>query len=73
VTTSILRVSEWEKRLPSFGKKTEISGALPSGNPQKVLPLSGKALIERAKGLFSIEEVDELERHINESCEQLND
>jgi hypothetical protein len=36
-------------------------------------PVSGKELASRLAGLLSDEQVDELERHINESCEQLDD
>jgi hypothetical protein len=36
-------------------------------------PLSGKTLARRLKGLISKEKADQLERHINESCEQIDD
>jgi len=35
--------------------------------------LSGKALALRLKGLMSRKEANQLDRHINESCEQIDD
>jgi hypothetical protein len=36
-------------------------------------PLSGKALIHRLEGILSKEAANQLDRHINESCEQIDD
>jgi hypothetical protein len=36
-------------------------------------PLSGKTLAHRLKGLLTKKEATQLDRHINESCEQIDD
>ncbi len=39
----------------------------------KTAPLSGKALAVRLKGLLTKKAASQLDRHINESCEQVDD
>ncbi len=40
---------------------------------REAAPLSGKALAARLKGLLTKKAATELDRHINESCEQIDD
>ncbi len=40
---------------------------------RKAVPLSGKALAARLKGLLTKKAAYQLDRHINESCEQSDD
>jgi hypothetical protein len=40
---------------------------------REVTPLSGKALALRLKGLLTKKEANQLDRYINESCEQIDD
>ncbi len=47
--------------------------ALLSGSTRGKTPLSGKALAKRLKGLLTTKEANQLDRHINESCEQIDD
>ncbi len=44
----------------------------PSSTHPEPTPPTGKELAERLAGLLSSREADELERHINESCEQID-
>jgi len=70
MTLGALEIKRVRKYLdnPSKGMKV-----LPPTSTRESTPLSGKALALRLKGLVTREAANRLDRHINESCEQIDD
>ena len=53
--------------------KNPNKGAKPLRSAASPAPLSGKMLAHRLKGLLTKKAANQLDRHINESCEQIDD
>jgi hypothetical protein len=70
MTLGALEIKKVRKYLenPDKGMRT-----LHPASTRDGLPLSGKALALRLKGLMTKKEASRLDRHINESCEQIDD
>ena len=66
-------IEEIKKRLtnPQFGFQTTTLSSSPAKEQSR--SLSFEVLSQRLKGLLTDQQADELERNINESCEQEND
>ena len=73
MTLSTLDIAEMKRHLHTSGKDLKTLGSLSGQMKQKAVPLTGKALARRLKGLLTPKEADLFEKHINESCEQEND
>ena len=63
----IKKVRRYFKNIDTGMKKLHSASAAGS------VPLSGKTLAHRLKGLLTKAEANQLDRHINESCEQVDD
>jgi hypothetical protein len=73
MTLSTLDIKEIKKHLKGRNKGIQVLTLPAAQAEQKEVHLSGKDLARRLKGLLTREEADTFERHINESCEQVND
>ncbi len=69
MTLSSLEINEIRRYLDG---SLSVAESAPSSTHSEAKPPTGKELAERLAGLLSFEEADELERHINESCEQID-
>ena len=73
MTLGTLDIKQIKKHLKGRKKGIQVLTLPPAQVEQKEVHLSGKDLARRLKGLLTPEEADTFERHINESCEQVND
>ncbi len=69
MTLSLLEINEIRRYLDGSLTVTEPA---PSSTLSEVKRPTGTELAERLAGLLSSQEADEFERHINESCEQID-
>jgi hypothetical protein len=70
MTLGALEIKKVRKYLNNSGKGMK---TLHLASTREAGPLSGKALVLRLKGLMTKKEANLLDRHINESCEQIDD
>jgi hypothetical protein len=70
MTLGALEIKKVRKQLGSAHKGIK---PLHLTSKKESTPLSGKALAARLKGLLSREAARQLDRHIAESCEQIDD
>ncbi len=69
MTLSSLEINEIQRYLEGSPRVSKPTMSSTASAPK---PLTGKELVERLAGLLTSQEADELERHINESCEQID-
>jgi hypothetical protein len=70
MTLGALEIKKVRKYLENPDKGLKM---LPPVSSREAVPLSGKALALRLKGLLTRKEANQLDHHINESCEQIDD
>jgi len=73
MTLGTIEIKKVQKYFENPDKGIEALHLASAQIDQKDSPISGKMLARRLKGLLSKENADHLERHINESCEQIDD
>ena len=73
MTLSAIEIKRVQKHLANPNRNLEASLLIPSQTDRRDIPMSGKTLARRLKGLLSREKANRFERHIKESCELLDD
>jgi hypothetical protein len=69
VTTSLFDPEKFRKELAARGIDLGFSSSPSRRRKRKTAPLSGRDLSRRLAGLLTPKEANELEKHVNESCE----